>query len=140
MSVVATALVACGENEAPAPAPAPRASSPEDVATISLIMVVYRSATKPEWPRSQDEARARAEEAVRRLRAGESMETLTRELTDDVDEETGTPFNGGTYTISRRKPGAMHAVKDVVFALKPGELMPRPVDTGLAYLVIRREH
>jgi hypothetical protein len=67
------------------------------------------------------------------------MALLVRNYTDDRDEATGLAFNDGSYTIARFQTQVIASVRDAVFSLRAGELRPEPLDTGLAYLVIRRD-
>jgi hypothetical protein len=136
-ALVAFLLARCGDGPQPSPG-TPSPSSPQDVATFAQILVVYRSDAKPDWPRTKAQALARAKEALGRLRAGRPIEEVTAEFTDDRDA-SGAPFNSGTQTIRRGVTRELPVVTDRVFRLKPGELLGDPLDTGVAYVVIRRE-
>lgn len=145
--LLASLASGCGGDEpgpapgpAPAPvAPAPRPRSRDEVATFTQILVGYRSERFPDtFRRSAAEARAIADDLVAKLRAGASMERLVEQHTDDRNEE-GKPFNDGTYTIARGVTPVMPAVEKAVFSLRKGEILPTPLDTGVAFLVLRRE-
>lgn len=146
MTRAAAALVAlawlagCGDGTPPARdgRGSPRTSSRKDVATFSQIMFVYRGADGAFLKRTRPEALALAQDMLRRIAAGEPMAVLIRNYTDDVGDD-GRPFNSGSYTIARTQAQVMPKVRDAVFRLAPGELLPEPLDTGLAFLVIRRD-
>lgn len=133
-------LAGCGDGAPPTGArrgtrgPAART----DVATFSQIMFVYRGADGNVLKRTRPEALALAHEMLRRIAAGEPMSLLIRNYTDDVGDD-GKPFNSGSYTIARDQARVMPVVRDAVFRLGRGELLPEPLDTGLAFLVIRRD-
>jgi hypothetical protein len=137
------ALAGCGDGDGPAGprpvAPGPRGpGARKDVATFSQIMFVYRGANGQTFKRTRPEALALANDMVRRLAAGESMAALIRAYTDDLGVD-GRPFNSGSYTIARHQTQVMASVREAVFALQPGELRTEPLDTGMAFLVIRRD-
>lgn len=143
-ALLLAATAACGDDPPAPPAratpPAPtRPRSRDEVATFLQIMVGYRSERFPDtFRRSASEARARADDLLEQLRAGTPMERLIAEHTDDRDD-AGKPFNGGSYTIARGVTPVMPVVEKVVFSLAKGELARAPVDTGVAFLLIRRE-
>lgn len=108
------------------------------MATFSQIMFVYRGANGQTFKRTRPEALALAQDMLRRIAAGEPMAVLIRNYTDDLGVD-GKPFNSGSYTIARTQAQVMASVREAVFALQPGELRPEPLDTGMAFLVIRRD-
>ncbi|MFO0933467.1 MAG: peptidylprolyl isomerase [Planctomycetota bacterium] len=137
------ALAGCGDGDGPTgtrpPAPGPRGpAARKDVATFSQIMFVYRGANGQTFKRTRPEALALAQDMLRRLAAGEPMAVLIRNYTDDLGVD-GKPFNSGSYTIARTQAQVMASVREAVFALQPGELRTEPLDTGMAFLVIRRD-
>lgn len=137
------ALAGCGDGDSPTgtrpPAPGPRGpAARKDVATFSQIMFVYRGANGQTFKRTRPEALALAQDMLRRLAAGEPMAVLIRNYTDDLGVD-GKPFNSGSYTIARTQAQVMASVREAVFALQPGELRTEPLDTGMAFLVIRRD-
>lgn len=137
------ALAGCGDGDGPSgtrpPAPGPRGpAARKDVATFSQIMFVYRGANGQTFKRTRPEALALAQDMLRRLAAGEPMAVLIRNYTDDLGVD-GKPFNSGSYTIARTQAQVMASVREAVFALQPGELRTEPLDTGMAFLVIRRD-
>ena len=142
------ALAGCGDGDGPAgdgPAgkrpPGAGTRGPaarKDVATFSQIMFVYRGANGQTFKRTRPEALALAQDMLRRIAAGEPMAVLIRNYTDDLGVD-GKPFNSGSYTIARTQTQVMASVREAVFALQPGELRAEPLDTGMAFLVIRRD-
>jgi hypothetical protein len=99
-------------------------------------MLVYRLPDGRPGPRSRQEAYELARALIERARKGERFETLLA-YTDDKDE-TGHPFNGGSYSFAQDSP-ALPAVKRAAFATPVGEVAPEPVDAGTAFLVLRRD-
>lgn len=87
--------------------------------------------------RTKEEALRLAQSLLGRIRAGESMERIVSEATDDRSED-GRPFNDGTYTKAPFDP-THPELRRVVFSLKVGELHPVPVDVDDAYLLVRRD-
>jgi hypothetical protein len=149
--VIALALVfvKCDGREAPvAPAaPSPTSTGPApatpsahpDVATFSQVMLTYASKRFPNFKRTKDDAADLAEKLIARLRDGDRMDLLIHDFTDDRDDD-GKVYNSGTYTIARGRTRVMKSVESAVFGLKPGAVYPLPVDTGVAFLVIRRDN
>jgi hypothetical protein len=137
-AVFAVALLGfgCGNGEGPT---APRRARPADeVVTFHQVMIGYAVPGRTKFARSKAEAFDLAQRVLARARGGEPFDALIRAWTDDRDE-LGRPFNRGSYTIARRATPTLPQVKAAVFGLAPGALLPEPLDTGLAYLVIRRE-
>jgi peptidyl-prolyl cis-trans isomerase SurA len=76
--------------------------------------------------------RAKAEQALRRIRAGESFAVVARDLSDGP-----TARQGGDLGYFRR--GLMlPAIEQSAFALKPGEVSP-PIHTGSGYHLVMVE-
>ncbi len=84
-------------------------------AEVSHIMVSWEGAWRSESALSRDAARARIEEAARRLEAGEDFAALARSLSEDPSAQEG----GRLGAIA---PGqTVPAFEEAVFALEPGE-------------------
>ena len=128
---LAVTLAACGVAERPAE----KALDPERAA-ITQILLRYATKQHPEAGRTKAEARALAYALIERIRNGERMETVMLENTDDKGPD-GRPFNDGVYLLVRGA-AALPVVQKAVFDAPIGRVARDPVDTGLAYLVIRR--
>jgi parvulin-like peptidyl-prolyl isomerase len=109
------------------------ASQPKQVAAKHLLIMHKESLAKPDTvTRTRDEARARAQEALLKIRAGASFEEVVKEYTD---EPGGAERNGDLGTFDRGtmvKPFA-----DAAFALKVGEVS-EVVETKYGFHVIKR--
>lgn len=118
---------------APRPPAPPRAS-----VDVSLITVIYGVRTeRPGTDRSKTAAYEVAKHALARVAAGEAFERVLAETTDDRNE-VGRPFNGGSYTFAEDSPAAV-AVKRVAFATPVGLVHSEPIDTGAAFVILRRD-
>jgi hypothetical protein len=146
-------LAACGEQAAkptpvpPAPPPQetlrPSTRPPDDVrgdapksVTISQVMLVYRFPDGSQPPRTREQAYALALSLIQRAQDGAPFETLLP-YSDDKDEH-GLPYNGGSVSLARHSP-ALPVVKQAAFETPVGQVHPRPIDAGTAFLVIRRD-
>jgi hypothetical protein len=144
-SLAALALLACGRDgggstRGPAGGGSPPPTPPRRGVSVTFTQIWIGYAAPgglPRVTRSKAEARALAEILARRVRAGEAMEPLVREHTDDRDPE-GKPFNDGSY--SKTWDQIPHPdLRRAVFSLKPGEAAEEPVDSGVGFHVIRRD-
>jgi peptidyl-prolyl cis-trans isomerase D len=81
---------------------------------------------------AEDKARAKALDAIRRLKAGEDFGKLARELSDDP----GSKAAGGELGMVS-KGETMPEFEAAVFALKKGEITPEPVRTPYGFHVIK---
>ena len=130
----AATLAGCGDTE-----PLPGRAEPSSIQITQVTLVYGRPVKEREnLLRSKEEARRLALSLIERIQAGERMESLLLRYTDDLDPVSREPTNSGTVTLARVTP-ALSSVKDVAFRLKVGELHPKPIDTGIAYLVVRRD-
>lgn len=77
---------------------------------------------------TEDRARAKIADAIRRVKAGEDFAKLARELSEDP---ASAPKGGDLGFI---KQGEMNPVfEQAAFALKKGEVSPEPIRTGFGY-------
>ncbi len=108
-------------------------SGPMEIAARH-ILVSFRGAAKtiPTVVRTREEARARATELLKRLRAGEDFEALVPEYSD----EPGAGARGGALGRFRRE-SMVKPFSDAAFALKPGEISDI-VESPFGFHVIER--
>lgn len=105
---------------------------------VSQITVMYGQRTdRPGTDRTKAEALEVAKQALKRIAGGVPFERVLEETTDDRDE-VGKPFNRGSYTIAESSR-AMVAVKQVAYSTPVGLIHPHPIDTGVAWLILRRD-
>jgi parvulin-like peptidyl-prolyl isomerase len=114
--------------------PRPAAAQNEERAGASHILVAYKGAMRaaPSITRTKDEARKRAEEALKKARSGEDFAELAKKYSDDP----GSGPRGGALGMFTR--GAMvKPFADATFSLKPGELSGI-VETDFGFHIIKR--
>lgn len=127
-TMLAVLVIACGGEEAPARAPEPEAPevpaeppASNDEACAEVIVVAWRGAVAAAdtVTRTEDEARARANEIRARLEAGESFADVARA---ESDAASSGPRGGLLGTYTREEWPEIHApVRDPVFALSVGQ-------------------
>ena len=93
-----------------------------ETAKVSAILVSFPMNPKPgadgKMPRTEAEAKARAEEIVKQLRGGADFAEVAKEKSDDKDSAA----KGGEYATIKRSDNYPEAMKTVVFGLKAGEV------------------
>jgi len=126
----------------PAPAsslarPSASASSDAEAIASAMHLVVTHAGSimgaKLKITRTKEEALVRAEEALARARKGEDFAKLIAEYSD---EPGPTATRGILLNFTRRD--AVPTFGTAVFALRPGELAPKPVETAFGFHVILR--
>lgn len=118
---------------APGSAARPSAVGPTTIGA-SHVLVMHRRSERvpPTITRTREEARTRAEDVLRRARAGEDFAGLARQYSD----EPGAATSGGSLNTFRR--GAMvPAFEQAAFALAVGQISDI-VETDFGFHVIKR--
>lgn len=118
----------------PAPSTAPTPGHAPDRIKVSHVLVMWRGSERvpANITRTRDEARARADEVLRRARAGEDIAALAREFSD----EPGAGERGGS--LGRFGRGVMvGAFEQAAFSLRVGQVSEL-VETPFGYHVIKR--
>ncbi|MCA9491555.1 MAG: peptidylprolyl isomerase [Myxococcales bacterium] len=105
---------------------------PIEEAHLRHVLVSWSGAWRSPATRTKDEARARIEDALRRLDAGEPFATVARELSDDPTAQVG----GDLGVVGRGQ--LVPAVEDAGFALEPGA-HSAVVESPYGFHVIWRE-
>jgi len=114
--------------------PSDTASGPPDAIIAQHVLVAYKTAKRaPKGvTRSKSDARARAQEALAKIRAGSDFEDVVKQYSDDA----GSVDRRGSVGKFRR--GDMDpAFAAAAFALKPGEVS-EVVETPFGFHVIKR--
>ena len=127
------------ETERPAPVEDTQAAAPESETgpteiAARHILISYRGAahSAPTIVRTKQEALARAQEVLGRLRAGEDFGALAVDFTD---EPGGPERQGDLGRFTREKMVKRFA--DAAFALEPGQYS-EPIETQFGFHIIQR--
>jgi len=109
------------------------ARQPKEVGARHILIMHVHSKSKPErLTRTREEARARAEECLRKIRGGATFEDMVKEYSD----EPGAADRNGDLGVFDR--GQMvKAFSDAAFALKVGEVS-EIVESPFGFHVIKR--
>ena len=83
-----------------------------EIAKVSAVLVSFGA------NRKEEEAKAKADDLVKQLRAGADFATVAKASSDDKDSAA----KGGEYASVRRTDKLPEPTKKVVFALNPGEI------------------
>jgi parvulin-like peptidyl-prolyl isomerase len=109
------------------------ASEPDEIGARHILVMHDASQAKPESvTRSRDEAKARAEECLRKVRAG----TDFTELVQAYSDEPGAAERGGDLGLFRREVMVKN-FSDAAFSLKVGEVSEL-VETTYGFHIIKR--
>jgi NIMA-interacting peptidyl-prolyl cis-trans isomerase 1 len=109
------------------------ASQPTQVASRHVLVMHRESLARPEGiTRTREEARARAQEALLKIRSGAPFEEVVKQYTD---EPGGAERNGDLGTFDRSTMVKQFA--DAAFALKVGEVS-EVIETKYGFHVIKR--
>ena len=109
------------------------ASEPEEIGARHILVMHAQSQHKPESvQRTREQAHARAQECLRKLRAAGDFVKLVKEYSD----EPGAVERGGDLGVFKRDT-MVKDFADAAFALKVGEVS-EVVETGFGYHIIKR--
>jgi parvulin-like peptidyl-prolyl isomerase len=112
---------------------AARARQPAEIGAKHILVMHAASQSKPEAvTRTRDEAKARAQQCLLRIRGGETFEAVVKECTD----EPGGAERGGDLGVFER--GQMvKTFGDAAFALRVNEVS-EVVETPFGFHIIKR--
>ena len=123
----------------PSPSPAPDAAPAPPVDTTQIkashILIAYQNALRaaPTITRTKEEANALAARVVAEARAGGDFDALATKYSDDPSAKKNHGSLGQFTRTQMVKPFA-----DAAFALKPGQIEAKPVETGFGFHIIKR--
>ena len=117
----------------PTPSPTPAGSRPAKIGARHVLIQWMGSQRAPaSIVRTREQARAVAEEVLRRARGGEDLARLAVEYSDEPNAAS----RGGSLGVFGK--GAMvKAFEDAAFALEPGQISDI-VETGFGYHILQR--
>ncbi|HHH31545.1 MAG TPA: peptidylprolyl isomerase [Polyangiaceae bacterium] len=109
------------------------ASEPDEIGARHILVMHAGSQAKPEEvSRTKEEARARAAEALRKIREGADFTEMVRQYSD----EPGAAERGGDLGMFRREVMVKN-FSDAAFGLKVGEVS-EVVETAYGFHIIKR--
>ena len=109
------------------------AAEPDEIGARHILVMHRESQAKPEGlERTREEARARAQEALRKVREGADFSEMVRLYSD----EPGAAERGGDLGVFRREV-MVQAFSDAAFALRVGEVS-EVVETAYGFHIIKR--
>ena len=109
------------------------ARQPKEIGARHILVMHVKSKSKPERiRRTREEAKARAEECLRKIRGGASFEDMVKEYSD----EPGAADRAGDLGVFDRNQ-MVKGFADAAFSLKVGEVS-EVVETPFGFHVIKR--
>lgn len=109
------------------------ARQPKEIGARHILVMHVKSKSRPEkLTRTREEARARAEECLRKIRGGASFEEMVKEYSD----EPGAAERNGDLGVFDRSQ-MVKAFGDAAFSLKVGEVS-EIVETIFGFHIIKR--
>jgi len=87
----------------------------------------------PPTPEAKAKAKEKIDKAMRRIKAGESLGAVAKQMSDD----TGSAANDGD--VGDKTDGFVEPFKKAADALKPGETTKEPVETVFGYHIIMKD-
>lgn len=93
---------------------------------------------RPDWKTTKEEALVIARDLIAKAKAGTPMEELVYAHTDDRGDD-GKPFNRGDYSLDPRDRSTQARLIAAVERTPVGEVASTPYDSGVAWIVFRRD-
>ena len=110
-----------------------RAKQPQEIAAQHILVMHAGSQSKPEGvTRTREEAKARAQQCLVRIRGGEAFEAVVKECTD----EPGGAERGGDLGVFERAQ-MVKSFGDAAFSLRINEVS-EVVETPFGFHIIKR--
>lgn len=133
MVVTGPLRVSLDDEEEPQALAKKKSGEPDEIRARHILVMHIESQARPdEVTRTREEARARAQEVLLKVRGGADFTEMVREYTD----EPGGAERGGDLGAFRREV-MVEAFSDAAFSLKVGEVS-EVVETDYGFHVIKR--